>query len=301
MKTIRLLCRCCILSLLLVPLTSRAASTIDAVNKYAWAANLGWTNWRDANATNDGVVIGEYVCSGYVWGANVGWINIGSGTPANGIQYSNTSGTDFGVNLTGHFVSGGVPRAQLRGFAYGANIGWINFESTGNPEISLSTGRLSGFAYSANCGWINLGDPLGFVQTNTIRPGADTDGDGIADAYEFTYTNPDSLAVLTATGDRDGDGESDRDEYLANTNPLDPNSGLKITAFNTVPTTFSLTWTSTPTRRYRIESKTDLTAASWTLTLDNILPDGATTTRAGASVPSVQRFFHVQAFLPLAP
>ncbi len=284
-----------LLVLLLLQLAALAASTINPTNKYAWGANIGWTNWS-------GAVIGEYVCSGYIWGANVGWISLGGGIPANGIQYSNSSGTDFGVNLTGQFVSGGVPRAQLRGFAYGANIGWINFESTGKPEVSLAIGRLSGFAYSANCGWINLGDATAFVQTDTIQPGADSDGDGIADAFEFIYTNPDTLAVFTATSDRDGDDESDRDEYLANTNPLDPSSALKITAFDAAPKSFSLTWTSTATRRYRIESTTDLTAPTWSLTLDDILPAaGATTTRGGSTTTSPQRFFRVQAFLPLAP
>ena len=42
--------------------------------------------------------MGEYVCSGYIWGGNVGWLCLGSGTPANGIQYQNSSATDYGVN-----------------------------------------------------------------------------------------------------------------------------------------------------------------------------------------------------------
>lgn len=34
-----------------------------------------------------------------IYGANVGWINMGSGDPANHIQYQNNSATDFGVNF----------------------------------------------------------------------------------------------------------------------------------------------------------------------------------------------------------
>ena len=48
-----------------------AASTINAVNKYAYGANIGWMDWR--GDTNRGAVIGEYVCSGYIYAANVGW------------------------------------------------------------------------------------------------------------------------------------------------------------------------------------------------------------------------------------
>ena len=163
------------------------------------------------------------------------------------------------------------------------------------------TGKLSGYAYSANCGWIDLGEAAFGVQTATIQAGADTDGDGITDAYEYLHTIPPSLNVLTANGDADGDGVSDLDEYLAATDPRDPTSNLKITALNTGSTAYSLTWTSNAARSYRIESKTDLFAATWTLTLDNILPDGASTTRNGATAASSQRFFHVQAFFPLAP
>ncbi|MES2922242.1 MAG: hypothetical protein V4819_11890 [Verrucomicrobiota bacterium] len=289
-----------LLTILTVSATAaRAATTINATNSFAYGANIGWLNWR--GDVSNGAVIGEYVCSGSIWGANVGWISLGSGAPTNGIQYGNASGTDFGVNLTGHYISAGVPRAQLRGFAYGANIGWINFEATGNPEISLSTGRLSGFAWSANCGWIDLASATAFVQTDTIRPGPDSDADGIADAFEFLYTTPDSLVLMTAVSDRDGDGRSDHDEYVADTNPLDPASALRITTFNTTSTTFSLTWTSSATRRYRIENSTSLLPGAWALSLDNILPDGSSTTRAGLSVASPQRFFRVQAFLPLAP
>jgi hypothetical protein len=139
--------------------SSRAATTIDPVNKYAWGANIGFTNWRPSVA--DGVNIGGNFCSGFIYAANVGWIKMGSGTPANGINYSNTSASDFGVNCS----AGAAGEKNLRGFAYGANIGWVNFESTGNPRVILSTGVLRGFIYSANCGWINLDDANVFVQT----------------------------------------------------------------------------------------------------------------------------------------
>ena len=276
-----------------------ADTTIDPSHSFAYGANVGWLNWR-GDVTN-GAVVGEYVCSGYIWSGNVGWISLGSGAPENGIQYGNASASDFGVNLVGHSISGGVPRAQLRGFAYGANIGWINFESQGNPEVSLSTGELTGFAWSANCGWINLNSATSFVQTDTIRSGVDSDGDGIADAYEFLHTSPPGLALLNATGDVNGDGQSDLEEYLADTDPLDPDSNLRITAFDTDSGSFSLTWTSDAARRYRIESTVELSDPMWELTLDNIPPDGTTTTRDGAIAASAQRFYRVKAYRPLSP
>ena len=130
---------------------------------------------------------------------------MGNGAPTNHIQYSNTSATDFGINYS---IDPMLPgKAILRGYAYGANIGWINFESTGNPRLRFSDGRLEGYAYSANCGWINLGDGSFAVQTDTIAPGIDTDGDGMADAFEFQYFG--GLA-MNGTADSDGDGMTDR-------------------------------------------------------------------------------------------
>src|SRR5450759_3795542 len=75
------------------------ATTIDTANRYAYGANSGWLDCRGDTA--NGGVIGDYVCSGYIYSANVGWINLGSGSPTNGIQYQNNSGTDFGVNQDG--------------------------------------------------------------------------------------------------------------------------------------------------------------------------------------------------------
>jgi len=110
-----------------------AATTIDAANRYAYAAN-------------------------------VGWLDLGNGAPANQIQYQNNSAADFGVNQDG--------LGNLRGYACGANIGWISFENTGAAKVDLLTGRFTGSAWSANCGWISLSNALAYVQTDTIQKGA---------------------------------------------------------------------------------------------------------------------------------
>ena len=290
-------------AMLALPVLGNAASTINATNKYAWGANIGWTNWLPSSA--DGVVIGEYVCSGYVWAANVGWINLGSGNPANHIQYSNTSGIDFGVNFSIDSAQPGY--AVLRGFAYGANIGWINFEATGNPRISLFTGRLSGYAYSANCGWINLDDMLGpgahYVQTDQIAMGIDTDGDGIADAFEYQFFG--NLTSANGTSDADNDGISDKDEYLDGTSPVISTDRLHITAFGkniNNSTQYDVTWTSTTARLYVIETKPDLFAMMWDPDPNwgtQFAPDSGTTSTRTVLPSGAKRFYRVRSIRPL--
>jgi hypothetical protein len=318
-----------LLSLLALPLSARAASTINNTNAFSWGGNIGWLNWHDADvnqpAGSHGVLIGEFVCQGWIYGANVGWISMcrkdGAANdvePANHIQYSNTlvSGqVDYGVNYVVDPSQPGV--ALLRGYAYGANIGWLNFNAPDHPfpggvltpRVSLFTGNLSGYVWSANCGWITLnefdtGSVLRFVQTDHVAMGVDSDGDGIADAFEFQNTNPDSLAVMNGTTDSDGDGISDKDEYLDGTSPIIASDRLRITAFatNTGGTSSPVTWTSTAARLYLIETNPNLLAV-WqpdpTFGMPFAPDPGSVSTRTVAASAAAKRFYRVKSIRPL--
>jgi hypothetical protein len=268
-----------------------AGTTIDPANKYAYGANLGWADWR--GDTNNGAVIGEYVCSGYIYSANVGWINLGSGSPANGIYYQNNSATDFGVTNDS--------LGNLRGYAYGANIGWINFENTGAPRVNLLTGQLSGYVWSANCGWISLSNAVAYVQTDSIQSGA-LAPNGLPIAWllaNFGTTN------INANADPDHDGFSNLQEYLAGTDPNNASSVLRITAesFASGGTTANLTWNSVPSRFYYLQKTPSLTTPAWQDSgLGLVSPSAGSTTTAGfTDTNAAARFYRVQAVRPLTP
>jgi Bacterial TSP3 repeat len=275
-----------------------AGTTINATNKFAYGADIGWIDWR--GDTNNGAVIGEYVCSGYLYAANVGWIHLGSNAPANGIRYQNNSATDYGVNHDG--------QGNLNGYAYGANIGWIHFTNgtasgllplADQPRVDLYTGKLSGYAYSANCGWISLSNAFAHVQTDAIPKGADSDGDGITDAWELTYTN--TLTAFGNSTDADGDGVSDKNEYLADTNPIDPSDYLRIiqtTRGLFGPTYVTLRWTSKPTRFYAVQNRPALQSGSWA---DYTVFPFAGANNAGFDEPASIQFYRIRAFNPLTP
>jgi hypothetical protein len=268
-----------------------AGMTIDAANKYAYGANIGWIN-AYADGAN-GAVIGDYYCMGYLYAANVGWINLGNGTPANGIQYQNNFASDFGVNQDG--------LGNLRGYAWGANIGWINFENTGAPKVDLATGNLSGYVWSANCGWISLSNAFAHVQTDTLWPGPLAQN-GLPIPWLLSYFG---TTNVNPNADPTGKGMTIGQDYVAGTDPNDTNSVLRITAGSFAPggTNVSLTWDSVPTRFYYLQKNVDIGTATWTDSgLGLIAPSGGTSTTDGFTDTSApNRFYRVQAVLPLSP
>ena len=126
-----------------------AQSNIDTVDKYAWAENTGWFNFRPTHG--GGVTVYADHLEGYVWSGNIGWIKLGSDSGGDDQPYANNDSTDWGVNHDG--------AGNLSGYAWSENLGWINFNpSHSQVTIDLTTGDFAGYAYSGNIGWINFRD-----------------------------------------------------------------------------------------------------------------------------------------------
>lgn len=270
-----------------------ADSTINAVNKFAHAANAGWINFRhDQPASPEGVVFGEYFLSGFAHGANIGWIDFGDGSPADGIRYANGSPSDFGVNHDG--------AGNLSGLAYGANFGWADASNPDRPRVNLLTGGFSGYAYSANLGWIQLG--TGFLTADSMLS-IDSDNDGIADAWEREVFG--NLTTATASSNWDHDTSPDKQEYLAATNAKDADSHFSIesTLYNSDHTQATVTFTSSANRFYRLQTSESLGIAP-DMWIDGglglITPDaGASTTRSISWLTTDHKFIRAVAVLPL--
>lgn len=272
---------------------AQAGTTIDAAHPYAYGANLGWIK-ATGDGTN-GAVIGQFYCTGLLWSANCGWISLGNG-PTNHWQYANASSNDWGVNHDG--------QGRLRGYAYGANIGWIQFEQTwGQPRVDLVTGVLSGYAYGANVGWISLSNAYAVLQTTRLDAGPDTDGDSLPDAFEYSHTNTLTALDGRAGHDADSDGATDLDEAGAGTDPLNSLSRLEITALQRLSGTNQLTWTVVPTRLYRIEHTGEMAnTPAWTnSTAGTMLSDPSPVmTRNIPDPSSTTRFYRIKALIPLS-
>ena len=146
-----------------------AIGNIDSTYKYAWGENIGWTNWRPYYG---GVTVYSECLTGYTWNENVGWIKIGDNSSnctdndccQNGTSkgYENDSNSvdddgdgevdDWGVNNNGS--------GNLSGYAWGENIGWLNFDDTSVNDYSQvvidGSGNFTNYAWGENVGWVNM-------------------------------------------------------------------------------------------------------------------------------------------------
>lgn len=122
--------------------------------------------------------------------------------------------------------------------------GYTNISAAGQPGgISISSGG-------------NYVNQAGFLNTFSLKPGLDSDGDGLVDEVDMDNDN-DQLADATElagsafsptslTGvnvaDSDGDGVSDGAEAVAGTNPTNVNSLLEIVAITNAVGGRSVAW-----------------------------------------------------------
>lgn len=190
-----------------------ATSNIDPDHRFAWSENVGWTNWRDANAAEDGVVVDDSFLAGFVWAENIGWINLGDGIPGDGIHYANTDDTNFGVNLNSE-------SGDLFGLAWGESVGWINFDTAvlggDHARFDECEHRFFGYAWAENVGWINLNDATHFVAVGPCAAGdLDCSGEVTLDdfaGFPSSLSGPDAATACSAF-DVDDDNDVDLVDY----------------------------------------------------------------------------------------
>src|SRR6185436_11074627 len=111
----------------------------------------------------------------------------------------------------------------------------------------------------------------------TVPDVVDTDGDGLPDNWETQYQLDanDSTGLNGPQGDPDNDRFTNIEEYLAGTDPGDPDSRLEI--ISQLNGGRRLTWTSVSGKNYRVYATAEVTEAFEPITA-GILATGATVT-----------------------
>jgi hypothetical protein len=117
---------------------------------------------------------------------------------------------------------------------------------------------------------------------------ADSDGDGLPDAWELQYFG--SLTNLSFNDDWDGDGCSDAHEFVSGTDPIASNSHFEVVGVQAQPTGggIILRWTSASNRTYSVYCATNLGEGFNTLLQGNLpgLPPENTYTDPVPAIPT---------------
>jgi len=95
-------------------------------------------------------------------------------------------------------------------YAYGENIGWLNFEPSLGPGVTVTDTAVTGFVWQENIGWINLGPmPYGGVTINGDRRlGGWAWGENVG-WINFSCLNTDSCATVDYGVTINADGKFD--------------------------------------------------------------------------------------------
>jgi Tol biopolymer transport system component len=123
----------------------------------------------------------------------------------------------------------------------------------------------------------------------------DSDGDGIPDWWMMKYFgHPTGQAYdnSLASDDADGSGESNLQDYLAGTDPTDPNSVFRILTSVPASNSMTLTWFAVPGRTYQVLYTTNLDDPMWLTVTGNVWVTGSQGYYL-APVAQPQSFFRV--------
>jgi hypothetical protein len=135
-------------------------------------------------------------------------------------------------------------------------------------------------------------DPANWMAASpTPGPGqSDTDGDGMPDSWEQQYFG--SPTAANPNADADDDGLTNLNEYLAGTDPQDPNSSLRLRISK--PGNVLLEFTAASNKSYTIEYRDGFETGPWTRLQDFAPTPGGGPMQATDSPGGGPRFYRLR-------
>lgn len=125
----------------------------------------------------------------------------------------------------------------------------------------------------------------------------DQDHDGMDDAWEIA-NGLDPSRREDSIEDADEDGHTNLQEYLAGTDPQDPNSVMRIETIQKDANNMRIRFTSVSGKRYRVERATDIVDLNWAVVADDLPGTGAAIDVTDPVLPGVGRQLYRVRLLP---
>jgi hypothetical protein len=176
---------------------------------------------------------------------------------------STSAGVPCAVTLTG---SGAISWRIISQPASGT-IGLSNNIATYYPgEGFVGTDM---FTFASNSGFRDSNLATGTV----VSVAADTAGDGLPDwwrALRFGGDGKSTNSVSAALADPDGDGLSNAQEFVANTDPLDYRSVVRMIEISRTGNNIGVVFQSALGQRFQVEARDHLVSGGWSILTTNI-------------------------------
>lgn len=219
-------------------------------NRALNTTGLPWRSGGDApwflqtNTTHDGV---EAAQSGDITDSQTSWVEVTVSGPATLSFWWRVSSENNYDYL--RFYVDTTQVAAISGTA-GTWLARTNTIPDGTHVVRWAYTKDGIVSSGSDCGWLD-----------EVRYVYDSDGDGLPDLWEQRYWG-DPVSTNEAAGDYDGDGHNNREEFVADTDPTDTNSFLRITAVSNA-SHFAVYFPSSTNRWYILSACEDLRNMVW--------------------------------------
>ncbi len=182
--------------------------------------------------------------------------------------------------------------AVIMAFLINNALGQISLRAE-NVTYSYDTaGHLTGVFYDGGQSITYVYDAAGNLLRRKITVIVDTDNDFMDDGFETA--NFGGLS-RDGTADFDSDGQSDLAEFLAQTDPTNGSSLLRVSGGSSSGAdSVTITWDAVSGKRYRLQYKDDLTNPQWFDLSGDITATGSSASKLDDSIMGLrQRFYRV--------
>jgi len=177
-------------------------------------------------------------------------------------------------------------------FATNLNFGGGLFLNMISVPISIASNATPGLRSFVVQQGANVAYANGFIEV--LPPIPDYNFDGLDDRFQRKYFPLFTAPQAAPTADPDGDGFNNLSEYIAGTDPTDPNSLLHIQSTTQNASGATITWQSVAGKSYQVSSRPQAGSGTWQNIGSVVTANSALTQFLDPAGTGAMKFYRVQ-------